>query len=70
MCDLNDPFRLCSCGSEIDYNKPNWILHQNATNKGDEIIACIDIMTPLDSIEKIERRKILRRLNTTNTHIL
>lgn len=66
MCDLNGPFRLCSCGSEIDYNKPHWILHQNATNEGDEIIACIGMMTPLDLIEKIERRKILRRLNTIN----
>lgn len=66
MCDLNGPFRLCSCGSEIDYNKPHWILHQNTTNAGDEIIACIGMMTPLDLIEKIERRKILRRLNTIN----
>lgn len=57
-------------GSEIDYNKPHWILHQNTTNEGDEIIACIGMMSPLDSIEKIERRKILRRLNTNNTHIL
>ena len=44
-------------GSEIDYNKPHWILHQNTTNEGDEIIACIGMMSPLDSIEKIERRK-------------
>ena len=25
MCDLNGPFRLCTCSSDIDYTKPHYI---------------------------------------------
>ena len=66
MCDLNGPFRLCTCSSDIDYTKPHWILKMNGTNGSKETMVTIGIMTPMNLINKIERRKILRRLNTLN----
>ncbi|MDB4024017.1 hypothetical protein N9464_02155 [Flavobacteriaceae bacterium] len=66
MCDLNGPFRLCSCREDIDYSKPHWILRMNNINDGEEMMVTIGMMTPINLIDKIERRKILRRLNTIN----
>ena len=66
MCDLNGPFRLCTCSSEIDYTKPHWILRINSVNNGEEIMVTIGMMIPPNLINKIERRKVLRRLNTVN----
>jgi len=66
MCDLNGPFRLCSCSEDIDYSKPHWILRMNNINDGEEMMVTIGMMTPVNLIDKIERRKILRRLNTIN----
>lgn len=36
MCDLNGPFRLCTCSSNLDYSEPHWILHKNGTNEGED----------------------------------
>jgi len=66
MCDLNGPFRLCTCSEDIDYSKPHWILRMNNINDGEEMMVTIGMMTPVNLIDKIERRKILRRLNTIN----
>ena len=66
MCDLNGPFRLCSCSDNIDYTKPHWILRMNSVNNVEETMVTIGMMMPLNLINKIERRKILRRLNTVN----
>ena len=66
MCDLNGPFRLCTCSDDIDYSKPHWILRMNNINDGEEMMVTIGMMTPINLIDKIERRKILRRLNTIN----
>ena len=66
MCDLNGPFRLCTCSDDVDYTKPHWILRMNSTNDSEETMVTIGIMTPMNLINKIERRKILRRLNTVN----
>jgi hypothetical protein len=38
----------------------------NSVNNGEETMVTIGIMTPMNLINKIERRKILRRLNTVN----
>lgn len=66
MCDLNGPFKLCSCSSDIDYSKPHWILRINSTNEGEDMMVTIGMMIPPNLIHKIERRKVLRRLNTIN----
>jgi len=66
MCDFSGPFRLCTCSDDIDYSKPHWILRMNTTSEGEDIMVTIGMMNPLTLIDKIERRKILRRLNTVN----
>jgi hypothetical protein len=38
----------------------------NSVNNGEETMVTIGMMMPLNLISKIERRKILRRLNTVN----
>ena len=66
MCYLNGPFKLCSCSSDIDYSKPHWILRMNSNNEVEDMMVTIGMMIPPNLIHKIERRKILRRLNTIN----
>ena len=66
MCDLNGPFKLCSCSSDIDYSKPHWILRMNSVNEGEDAMITVGMMISPNLIHKIERRKILRRLNTIN----
>ena len=66
MCDFNGPFKLCTCSADIDYSKPHWILHMNSANDGEEVVVTIGLMKPINLIDKIERRKVLRRLNTIN----
>ena len=34
MCDLNGPFKLCTCSSEIDRSKPHWVLYRNVVKEG------------------------------------
>jgi hypothetical protein len=66
MCDLNGPFKLCTCSTEIDYSKPHWILKTNPV-KNEEFLNIIEgMMIPPNLIDKIERRKVLRRLNSFN----
>ena len=66
MCDLNGPFKLCSCSSDIDYSNPHWILRMNSTNEGEDAMINVGMMIPPNLIHKIERRKVLRKLNTIN----
>ena len=66
MCDFNGPFRLCTCSSDIDYTKAHWVLRMNTTSEEKDMMVRIGMMMPLNLINKIERRKILRRLNTVN----
>ena len=56
MCDLNGPFRLCSCSNDVDYTKPHWILRMNSINDDVETMVTIGMMMPLNLINKIERR--------------
>ena len=66
MCDLNGPYKLCSCSSDIDYSKPHWILRMNSVNEGEDAMITVGMMISPNLIDKIERRKILKRLNTIN----
>ena len=52
MCDLNGPFRLCTCSNDIDYTEPRWILRMNRVNNGEETMVTIGIMMPLNLINK------------------
>lgn len=66
MCDLNGPFKLCSCSSDVDYSKPHWILKTNPIRNEEYLVVIEGMMIPPNLIDKIERRKVLRRLNTIN----
>lgn len=66
MCDLNGTFKLCSCSPDIDYSKPHWILKTNPTRNEEYLVVIEGMMIPPNLIDKIERRKVLRRLNTIN----
>ena len=66
MCDLNGPFKLCFCSEQVDYSKPHWMLRINNTNEGEDAMITVGMMISPNLIHKIERRKILRRLNTIN----
>ena len=66
MCNLNGPFKLCSCSSDIDYSKPHWILKTNSARNEEYLVVIEGMMNPPNLVDKIERRKVLRRLNTVN----
>jgi hypothetical protein len=36
----------------------------NSANDGEEVVVTIGLMKPINLIDKIERKKVLRRLNT------
>ena len=66
MCDLNGPFKLCSCADDIDFSKPHWKLHMNSIGEG-EIQSVLGMpVFEFHMLDVIQERKILRRLNTTN----
>ena len=66
MCDLNGPFKLCSCADDIDFSKPHWKLFRNSIGEGE----IHDIMGmpifEVHMLDVIQQKKILRRLNTIN----
>ena len=37
MCDLNGPFKLCTCSNKIDKEKPYWVLERMTSNLKDMI---------------------------------
>ena len=47
MCDVNGPFKLCTCSEKIDKNKPYWVLKSNRKDEeeceNDCWITCIAI---------------------------
>ncbi|MHA8064282.1 hypothetical protein [Aquirufa aurantiipilula] len=65
MCDLNGPFKLCSCGkSEVDRTKPHWILHRFLENKTD--LHVVGEFSNPNLYERYIIKKIKKRLNTYN----
>jgi hypothetical protein len=33
MCNINGPFKLCTCAEKVDRTKPHWILHRYLQSK-------------------------------------
>lgn len=62
MCDVNGPFKLCSCSEKIDKKKPYWVLRTNKID-GDEHYVLGMFSQPNILFTPIVRRNILRRLN-------
>ena len=38
MCDVNGPFKLCTCSEKIDKNKPYWVLKSNREDNPDLMV--------------------------------
>ena len=74
MCDLNGPFKFCSCSGKIDKKKPYWVLNKSV-RKDDlglgfgERIEVIGTFIPPDENDNKKwstRENILMKLNTKN----
>lgn len=64
MCDVNGPFKLCTCGSKVDKLKPYWILHRYLQSKEEyQLLGQFYLPNPYD---KISFRSLQRRLNSVN----
>jgi len=46
MCDLNGPFRLCTCSDGIDKSKPHWVLERMNSNLKDLELVHIGMFPP------------------------
>ena len=64
MCDVNGPFKLCTCGTNVDRTKPHWILHRYIQSK-EEYQMMGDFRTP-DPYQQISTRSLKKRLNSLN----
>mgnify|MGYP000383064652 CR=1 FL=1 len=66
MCDVNGPFKLCTCSEKIDKKKPYWVLKSNK-QKGEEFGVLGMFSQPNPVFTPILRRNILRRLNSVKS---
>ncbi len=64
MCDVNGPFKLCTCGTNVDRTKPHWILHRYIQSK-EEYKVMGEFRTP-NPYHQISTRSLKRRLNSIN----
>lgn len=64
MCDVNGPFKLCTCNSDVDKSKPHWILHRHIQSK--EVLRAVGLFNFPDPFETISIRSLKRRLNSIN----
>lgn len=62
MCDLNGPFKLCTCEVEVDRSKPHWILHQFLENKV-ECFLVGEFSNP-NLYDQFVGKKIIQRLHS------
>ncbi len=65
MCDVNGPFKLCTCETNVDKTKPHWILHRHIQSK-EEFPMLLDSMKDSNSYVKYTMRNLRKRLNTQN----
>ncbi|MGC6402525.1 MAG: hypothetical protein ACON4A_03660 [Flavobacteriaceae bacterium] len=63
MCDVNGPFKLCTCSEKIDKKKPYWVLKSNREDNEEHMVLG-QFSQPNILFTPIVRRNILRRLNT------
>ncbi len=64
MCDVNGPFKLCTCDTNVDRTKPHWILHRYIQSK-EEYQMMGDFRTP-NLYQQNSTRSLKRRLNSVN----
>lgn len=66
MCDLNGPFKLCTCKGAIDYTKPHWVLKTQANWNGQSISVLGMMSSDIYLIDEIKKKNIQKRLNRSN----
>lgn len=64
MCDVNGPFKLCTCDSDLDRKKPHWILHRFIQSR--EVINVMGLFYQPEPYVIISLRSLKRRLNSIN----
>ena len=64
MCDVNGPFKLCTCESIVDESKPHWVLHRHLQNK--EEVQIMGLYNQPDPYTTISERSLQRRMNSSN----
>ena len=64
MCDINGPFKLCTCDTSVDRTKPHWILHRFIESRLEYHL--VGQFSHPDPYEKISIRSLKRRLNSVN----
>ena len=62
MCDINGPFKLCSCESDVDRSKPHWVLHRFIQSK--EEYQVVGLFSNLDPFDLVSLASLKSRLNT------
>ncbi|MFM6948966.1 MAG: hypothetical protein ACKOWQ_08135 [Aquirufa sp.] len=65
MCDLNGPFKLCTCESIADRSKPHWVLHRTLIQK-DENNFIIGMLIGPNPYELYLSKNLKKRLNSCN----
>lgn len=66
MCDVNGPFKLCTCSEKIDKKKPYWVLKQNKLNEEDIVVVGL-FSQPNPLFTPILKKNILYRLNSVKS---
>lgn len=66
MCDVNGPFKLCTCKGKIDKSQPYWVLKYKI--KDDQSIhSVLGMFSSADAVlEPIFKKNIVSRLNKNN----
>ena len=64
MCDVNGPFKFCTCDTSVDRNKPHWILHRFIKSRLEYHL--VGEFNYPDPYQKISIRSLKRRLNSVN----
>jgi hypothetical protein len=64
MCDVNGPFKLCTCDSDLDRRKPHWILHRFIQSR--VVYNIMGLFYQPDPYKIISLRSLKRRLNSIN----
>ena len=66
MCDVNGPFKLCTCSEKIDKKKPYWVLKSNRKDEEETVVLGM-FSQPNPLFTPIVRKNILRRLNSVKS---
>ena len=66
MCDVNGPFKLCTCSEKINKKKPYWVLKSNRKDEEETVVLGM-FSQPNPLFTPILRKNILRRLNSVKS---